>query len=255
MSTQPKALFFADVLDSDPRSPVLHVEAAEELRRLHAENERLHQINQSHEMKLSVRGYEIQIEDLKAANGELLETLKEVGPILVRMYGPQAETLPPMQRVRAALKAALEPAPSLLAQMGEGLNPVRNEVQPEQEEPVAWRWVSSKVLNFYGSIPRAICQSPHRHRTGGGEGMPREQIIRMAREAGWGVRCFDGIDEVMDGDAYHIQTDEVERFAALVAAAEREACAKVCESLFDLDDDSCSEAEQCAAAIRARGEE
>jgi hypothetical protein len=38
MSTQPKALFFADVLDSDPRSPVLHVEAAEELRRLHALN-------------------------------------------------------------------------------------------------------------------------------------------------------------------------------------------------------------------------
>jgi hypothetical protein len=58
-------------------------QAAAELRRLHAENERLHQINQSHEMKLSVRGYEIQIEDLKLAhaelrkmNGELLEALK-----------------------------------------------------------------------------------------------------------------------------------------------------------------------------------
>jgi len=34
--------------------------------------------------------------------------------------------------------------------------------------------------------------------------------------------------------------------------AEREACAKVCESLFDMDDDSCNEAEQCAAAIRNR---
>jgi len=99
MTKQPKALFFADVLDSDPRSPVLHVEAAEELRRLHAENERLHQINQSHEMKLSVRGYEIQIE-------ELLESLKEVEPILVRMYGPQAETLPPVKRVRSAIKKA-----------------------------------------------------------------------------------------------------------------------------------------------------
>lgn len=51
-------------------------EAADELRRLHAENERLHQINQSHEMKLSVRGYEIQIADLKAVNAELLEALK-----------------------------------------------------------------------------------------------------------------------------------------------------------------------------------
>lgn len=42
------------------------------------------------------------------------------------------------------------------------------------------------------------------------------------------------------------------RFAALVAAAEREECAKVCLSLFDCDDDSCNEAEQCAAAIRER---
>lgn len=37
-----------------------------------------------------------------------------------------------------------------------------------------------------------------------------------------------------------------------VRESEREACAKVCESLFDMDDDSCNEAEQCAAAIRAR---
>jgi len=50
-------------------------EAAAELRRLVAENERLHQINQSHEMKLSVRGYEIQIADLKAVNQELLEAM------------------------------------------------------------------------------------------------------------------------------------------------------------------------------------
>jgi hypothetical protein len=41
---------------------------------------------------------------------------------------------------------------------------------------------------------------------------------------------------------------------AQAVISEREACAKVCESLFDLDDDSCSEAEQCAAAIRARGQ-
>jgi hypothetical protein len=46
-------------------------ETAAELRRLVAENERLHQINQSHEMKLSVRGYEIQIEDLRLAHAEL----------------------------------------------------------------------------------------------------------------------------------------------------------------------------------------
>ena len=40
---------------------------------------------------------------LQAVNQDLLEALKEVEPILARMYGPQAETLPPMQRVRAAI--------------------------------------------------------------------------------------------------------------------------------------------------------
>ena len=45
-----------------------------------------------------------------------------------------------------------------------------------------------------------------------------------------------------------------ERFAALVAAAEREACAKVCEDLFDPRWRSeHNAASQCADAIRARG--
>jgi len=39
----------------------------------------------------------------------------------------------------------------------------------------------------------------------------------------------------------------LERFAALVAAAEREACAKVC------DDNNTAMADKLAAAIRARG--
>jgi hypothetical protein len=43
---------------------------------------------------------------LHAVNQDLLEALKEVEPILARMYGPQAETLPPMQRVRAAIARA-----------------------------------------------------------------------------------------------------------------------------------------------------
>jgi hypothetical protein len=76
--------------------------------------------------------------------------------------------------------------------------------------------------------------------------MNREDIIRMAREVGiefdprWGT-CYTG----------NIQ---LERFAALVAAHEREACAKVCE---DIDTEYEGEdvlATWCAAAIRARGE-
>jgi hypothetical protein len=79
MSEKPEALRLAQLIEAGQGD----LRLAAELRRLHAENERLHQINQSHEMKLSVRGYELQIEDLKAAhaelhalNVELLEALK-----------------------------------------------------------------------------------------------------------------------------------------------------------------------------------
>ncbi len=80
--------------------------------------------------------------------------------------------------------------------------------------------------------------------------MTKEDIIRMAREAGHAIRNIDGEDEVMDGDNYHIQTERIERFAALVAAAEREACAKVCEQA-GIDGYGTLAA---AAIIRARGE-
>ena len=43
--------------------------------------------------------------------------------------------------------------------------------------------------------------------------MTREEIIRMAREAGYGLSLSD------------MHAPALERFAALVAAAEREACA------------------------------
>ena len=75
---KPGALRLAELLEDRPHDALdfLPVKAAAELRRLHAENERLHQINQSHEMKLSVRGYEIQIADLEAQRNTLLEALK-----------------------------------------------------------------------------------------------------------------------------------------------------------------------------------
>ena len=64
-------------------------EAAAKLRRLVAENERLHQINQSHEMKLSVRGYEIQIADLRLAHAELRERNAELLEALKRIADPR----------------------------------------------------------------------------------------------------------------------------------------------------------------------
>ena len=58
--------------------------------------------------------------------------------------------------------------------------------------------------------------------------MTREDVICMAREAGWSV----GGGFVMPIHAGHI-THELERFAALVASAEREACAKFCAEWSD----------------------
>ena len=71
--------------------------------------------------------------------------------------------------------------------------------------------------------------------------MNRDDIIRMAREAGLWPAVTDTFPS------------EVERFAALVAAAEREACAKVCEDLSDSLSDSYY-TPFYTAAIRARGQ-
>ena len=45
---------------------------------------------------------------LHAQRDALLEALKQIEPILARMYGPQAAELPPMQIVRAAIAKAEE---------------------------------------------------------------------------------------------------------------------------------------------------
>ena len=71
----------------------------------------------------------------------------------------------------------------------------------------------------------------------------RDNIIRMAREAGLAPL-------LRDTQKTH---EALERFAALVAAAEREACAKVCEARYMGDNNrEDMEARRCSAAIRAR---
>lgn len=80
--------------------------------------------------------------------------------------------------------------------------------------------------------------------------MDREQIIRMAREAGFR-------DTTTPVVALGVSWEQVQRFATLIAAAEREACARVCEILGAEDDSFYAEfsrAKDCAAAIRARGQ-
>ena len=74
--------------------------------------------------------------------------------------------------------------------------------------------------------------------------MNRDNIIRMAREAGVaGVTVWS---EEEQADVLH---PDLEHFAALVSAAEREECAKIA---FDYDQHAIAPA-AIADAIRARG--
>jgi hypothetical protein len=83
--------------------------------------------------------------------------------------------------------------------------------------------------------------------------MDREDIIRMAREAG-----FDPHDM---SDDFTCNLEDIERFAALVAKHEREACAKLCDGQGSgrkaLEHYAAltyvGATHDCAAAIRARG--
>jgi hypothetical protein len=81
--------------------------------------------------------------------------------------------------------------------------------------------------------------------------MTQNEIIEMAKQAGMeqdGDMWFSNLYKTdMDVHISHLET-----FAKLVAAKEREACAKVCDA-FQARDVGMQPAE-CAGAIRARGE-
>lgn len=69
--------------------------------------------------------------------------------------------------------------------------------------------------------------------------MNRDDVIRLAREAGISDMAFD---------FQMVSPDDLERFASLVAAAEREAYAALCDRFARRD----MHPAECAAAIRAR---
>jgi hypothetical protein len=71
--------------------------------------------------------------------------------------------------------------------------------------------------------------------------MNREDIIRMAREVGYPLVEYEGEPYIPPMLAILLKT---------AAAAEREACAKVCDELHYAAD---AYGAQCAEAIRARG--
>ena len=81
--------------------------------------------------------------------------------------------------------------------------------------------------------------------------MTREDIIRMARESG----AATGSPAPNAPEIIFTQCLDVERFAALVAAAEREACMGICdEAAEDMTDMAKWGAQTCSKLIKARGQ-
>ena len=75
--------------------------------------------------------------------------------------------------------------------------------------------------------------------------MTREDIIRMAREAGW-MHEYDSTTGFFADAAF--------KFAALVAVHEREECAKWADLVAREMDNTNNTASYIASGIRARGE-
>jgi hypothetical protein len=78
--------------------------------------------------------------------------------------------------------------------------------------------------------------------------MRREDVIRMAGEAGFNLHHNPELYDCMVANY-----KSIERFAALVAEAEREACAEVCLGL-EAQLEEFDALNRAAAAIRARGQ-
>ena len=86
-------------------------------------------------------------------------------------------------------------------------------------------------------------------------GLNRDDIIRMAVEAGFLTNELGSYLISPYNDEFDVHLDHLEKFAELVAAAEREACAKVCAS-FDLAPSKPTSytIRKQVEAIRARGQ-
>lgn len=109
--------------------------------------------------------------------------------------------------------------------------------KPHREAPATWR-------QALGDDPRPDARS----------GLDRfeaaDGVARMAQEVGLIER--DNPLNIYPMPAASL--DRLARFANLVAAAEREACAQVCEVHGNMARHAVWMAEECAALIRARGQ-
>jgi hypothetical protein len=80
--------------------------------------------------------------------------------------------------------------------------------------------------------------------------MTREEILRMAESEGFYLVDFIDDDKSVTEQIQADNSESLYSFAALVAAAEREACAKVCEEATLKN----WFAEDCVALIRERND-
>ena len=93
--------------------------------------------------------------------------------------------------------------------------------------------------------------------------MTRDDIIRMAREAGWSGLYMQWAEPTGNPDwspvkeslTVPVTIEQIERFAALVSSAALEACEKACEEIASDNnpyvDNECDGAMACLSAIRA----
>ena len=87
--------------------------------------------------------------------------------------------------------------------------------------------------------------------------MNQDEIIAMAKEAGFDM---SNLPSIRAANVYGEVNDELARFADLVAANEREACAQVCDASveewlrLDGSHHELTEAQMLADEIRARGQ-
>lgn len=84
--------------------------------------------------------------------------------------------------------------------------------------------------------------------------MTNDEILEIALKCG---------ADVLPKTVMYFQNADIEKFAGMIASAEREACAKVCETLWQEEADAAAngtqtpkyhDAIECASAIRARSD-
>ena len=87
--------------------------------------------------------------------------------------------------------------------------------------------------------------------------MTQDEIIKMAMLEAEFVSHGKPSEE--ESELFVCTDKDIVRFAKLIAAKEREACAKVCETLWDtagngMATEDAAYGNECATAIRARGQ-